>query len=374
MAGADVTTTRGFSWVFHAAGAPLCRVEWEAPTADIVSNLRPGELLVALCAATICGSDIHTIDGVRSDPAAPLVLGHEGVGRICALGPNPPPGSANNSTDEHERQPAALGDMITWGIAASCGACVACTDWGLPQKCSHVVKYGHAPWRYDAHASEGTASSSSSVRSLLESLSGCYSTHIVLRRGSAVVRLPEGLPFAIAAPINCALATAVAAVAPAPPSVLIPRAAPLQPPPVGACWIQGAGMLGLWATALAKYVRCARLIVVTDVSAARLATAVSFGADVTVCTAGSGTTEALVKTVQAAVATAATPSVAIATAPVAAVTAGAAPSSLQFPFDLVVEACGAASVVPAGIALVRPGGEYVFVGERTQRHVRCAGG
>lgn len=41
------------------------------------------QVLLELELATICGSDLHTISGLRSSPT-PLVLGHEGVGRVAA--------------------------------------------------------------------------------------------------------------------------------------------------------------------------------------------------------------------------------------------------------------------------------------------------
>ena len=38
---------------------------------------------------------------------------------------------------------------------------------------------------------------------------GCYATHIVIRKGTHVVKLPENIPSNLAAPINCALGTMV---------------------------------------------------------------------------------------------------------------------------------------------------------------------
>lgn len=50
----------------------------------------PGEVLIAVEVCGICGADANDID--RADPALnpPRVPGHEVVGRIVALGPNPP--------------------------------------------------------------------------------------------------------------------------------------------------------------------------------------------------------------------------------------------------------------------------------------------
>ena len=68
------------AWVFSAASQPQVLVESALPSPG------PGETLVRLTAATICGSDLHTISGTRLEPGAPLVLGHEGVGVVVAVG------------------------------------------------------------------------------------------------------------------------------------------------------------------------------------------------------------------------------------------------------------------------------------------------
>src|SRR5580700_4121443 len=45
----------------------------------------PGGLLVAVEAATVCGTDVHNWQGHTSSLKPPVVPGHEGVGRIIAL-------------------------------------------------------------------------------------------------------------------------------------------------------------------------------------------------------------------------------------------------------------------------------------------------
>ncbi|MDQ1606227.1 MAG: hypothetical protein QOJ18_594, partial [Microbacteriaceae bacterium] len=44
-------------------------------------TLGPGDLLVAIELATLCGSDLHAVSGERR-ASTPLVLGHEQLGRI----------------------------------------------------------------------------------------------------------------------------------------------------------------------------------------------------------------------------------------------------------------------------------------------------
>ena len=65
--------------------------EWDDPEPG------PGEVLVALTRAGICGSDVHfVIDGTARTAFRPIVLGHEPAGRVQRLGPGtdgPAPGT-----------------------------------------------------------------------------------------------------------------------------------------------------------------------------------------------------------------------------------------------------------------------------------------
>src|SRR5579885_2550248 len=46
----------------------------------------PGQALVKMEACGLCHSDLF-VSGLEKLPWAPLILGHEGMGRIAALGP-----------------------------------------------------------------------------------------------------------------------------------------------------------------------------------------------------------------------------------------------------------------------------------------------
>ncbi len=157
--------------IFDGPGRPF-----RLGRAEVPSPAR-GEVLVRIRLATICGSDLHTVEGRREAPC-PCVLGHEAVGDVAAVGPG--------------RDPGWLGKRVTWTLADSCGACRPCTEWDLPQKCERLFKYGHA-------SMEGPGA-----------FSGCYSTHIVLRAGTTLCEVPPDVPDAMAATANCALATAIA--------------------------------------------------------------------------------------------------------------------------------------------------------------------
>ncbi|HLN08559.1 MAG TPA: zinc-dependent alcohol dehydrogenase family protein [Xanthobacteraceae bacterium] len=46
----------------------------------------PGEIRVAVAACGVCRTDLHVLDGDLPDPKLPIILGHEIVGRIDAVG------------------------------------------------------------------------------------------------------------------------------------------------------------------------------------------------------------------------------------------------------------------------------------------------
>ncbi|MFO8081199.1 MAG: zinc-binding dehydrogenase [Armatimonadota bacterium] len=200
-------------------------------------SLRRGEVLARVRLSAICGSDLHTIRG-RRDPGGPLVLGHEIVGEVAALG-------EDVSTDSLGR-PITVGDRITWSIATTCGQCFFCTR-GLPQKCVRLFKYGHQP--LDSHTP----------------LSGGFAEYCYLVRGTACYLLPDELPDEIAVFANCSLATMCAAV----------RLADVRTGE--AVLVQGAGLVGLCAMALSSHHR-ARPVVAADPCEERVRQAPGFGA------------------------------------------------------------------------------------------------
>lgn len=198
---------------------------------------RTGEVVVRITLSSLCRSDLHTVSGRRS-PAGPLVLGHEIVGTVAALGAGEPLDS--------EGVALGIGDRVTWSIAASCGECFFCGH-GLPQKCVGLFKYGHQTLASDPP------------------LSGGFADYCTLVPGTAIFRLPDDLPDSSAVFANCAVATAAAIV----------RQGELGP---GAnVLVQGAGLLGLSVTALSSAAG-AGMVAVSDVAADRLEAARGFGA------------------------------------------------------------------------------------------------
>ncbi len=100
-------TRRVQAMVLDAAGRPL---------AARLMDLRdpgPGEVLLKVAACGVCRTDLHVIDGDLEHSKLPLVLGHEVVGRVVALGDGV----------ERFREGDRVG--VPW-LGATCGRCQHC--------------------------------------------------------------------------------------------------------------------------------------------------------------------------------------------------------------------------------------------------------
>lgn len=274
--------TDALAMIFDGPGQPLRPGHLPLP------ELEPGELLVEVEQTTVCGSDLHTWQGHRGTPC-PTVLGHEILGHVAAIGP----GEAVRDLSGH---PLTLGDRVIWSVAASCGDCYFCRH-DLPQKCRHLFKYGHEPL------------------DRVGGLTGGLATHVRLVPGTAVVRVATDLPAELLAPSGCATATVAAAW----------RVGGFGETVV----VQGAGMLGLTATAMAGEAG-AHSVIVVDPEDSRRAHALRFGA-----------TEAVAPEAAASL--------------VAELTDGRGA-------DVVLELSGAGRAVADSLELVRTGGSVVWVG------------
>ncbi|VEI02667.1 L-threonine 3-dehydrogenase [Acidipropionibacterium jensenii] len=96
----------------------------------------PGEVLLAVEATTICGTDLRIISGEKTSGVRPgATLGHEVAGRIAAIGEGVAgsPGGAD----------LVVGRQATVSIVVSCGCCRACLI-GREHLCSglELVGYG----------------------------------------------------------------------------------------------------------------------------------------------------------------------------------------------------------------------------------------
>jgi propanol-preferring alcohol dehydrogenase len=169
-----------------------------------------GEVLVRLEASGICHSDVHVWKGEMRPAHAPdpFILGHEGVGRVAALGP----GVTGWAVGER------IG--VPW-LHDTCGTCAECRA-GAESFCQNQRAHG-----FD--------------------VPGTFADHVVVKADFAV-RLPEG-PAPALAPLLCAGLTAYGAL----------ERANLKAGET--CAIIGCGGLGLYAVQLAAR-RGARVLAV----------------------------------------------------------------------------------------------------------------
>ena len=72
----------------------------------------PDDVLIAVKACGICGSDVHGYDGSSGRRIPPIVMGHEAAGIVTKIGRN-----------VHRDK---LGDRVTVDSTISCGECEAC--------------------------------------------------------------------------------------------------------------------------------------------------------------------------------------------------------------------------------------------------------
>jgi len=194
--------------VLEAFGEPLRPRELEVP------ELGEGQVLVRLEASGVCGSDLHMAQGKDPRTPLPMILGHEGMGRVEKV---------RGRREYVDGTPVREGDRVLWNRGVVCGECYWCTSAGQPWLCPHR-------WVYGIH------------RSLCDPpyLNGCYSQYIILDSRTDLFPLPEGVDPAVLVPASCSGATAAHAFA-------------LRPPREGeAVLVQGPGPLGLFAVAFAR--------------------------------------------------------------------------------------------------------------------------
>jgi len=256
------------------------------------------EALVRVQMAGICGTDVHLWLGQLPIPL-PVILGHETVGYIERLGPD--------LKKDWRGKPLTVGDRITWASSITCGECYYCRLKRQPTRCLYRKAYGISYCADEA-----------------PHLRGGYAQYILLRKGSAIFRLPDELLTEAVVGGGCALTTAIHGL----------ERAPVQ---FGdTVLIQGTGPVGLAALALARHSGAEKIIAI-GAPDHRLQLAREFGADGVISiehTLGPGERRRQVLDL----------------------TGG-------YGADLVVECVGYPSAVPEGLELCRDGGTYLVLGQ-----------
>lgn len=96
-----------------------------------VPDPRPGEVLVRVTSAGLCGSDLSALRGSHPFRAPPLITGHEGGGTVVVAG---------QGVDE-----AWVGRAVALEPQRACAVCDACAA-GLPHLCRDRLMLGMPGW------------------------------------------------------------------------------------------------------------------------------------------------------------------------------------------------------------------------------------
>ncbi len=265
-----------------------------------VPDPAPDAVLLKMTQAGICGSDLHTWRGDRTQelhaiPPAGQVMGHEGNGVIFKLGKNVSTDWLGNPVHEGDR-------VVHWSIRA-CFRCRQCSR-GNTNLCTRPPKYPPEAqvWPY---------------------FSGTYADYFYVTPDRPFYVVPKDLPDAALSWVNCAMGTS---------------AEGLDQANCGIgdyVVIQGAGGLGLCAAAIATY-RGAAKVIVLDRLPERLALAREFGADHTINVDELTTVEARRDRILE-------------------LTGGAGA-------DIVMELVGRTDLIPEGVGYLSPAGTLVEIG------------
>jgi D-arabinose 1-dehydrogenase-like Zn-dependent alcohol dehydrogenase len=232
-------TDTGRVAAFYGPGNPFKINEYELPEPE------PGAMLLKTALANVCGSDLHQWRG-EFDLAAfgrpyPQILGHEMTGTVHRIGDGVTKDTAGN--DLH------LGDRVVFRYFHPCGRCKACLK-RVFRACPNARAYLLQSCDTSPH------------------FYGAFAEYHYLSPGAAVFKVPDNLSDSMVAGVNCALSQVVGGL----------QLAGLK---VGeTVVIQGAGGLGVYATAVAKEMGAGQVIVIDGLSD-RLALAEGFGADAT---------------------------------------------------------------------------------------------
>jgi threonine dehydrogenase-like Zn-dependent dehydrogenase len=284
-------TETGRAAVFFGPGKPFEIRELALP------DLEPGAILIRVTLANICGSDLHFWrgDAPLALPSDGWIFGHEMTGRVAGLGP----GVVSDSSGKPLRE----GDRVAFCYFYPCGRCYACLH-GQRAACPNKIGRATGPGEFPHWV-------------------GAFAQYYYLRPGGFLFRVPDTLADPLVSPVNCALSQVIYGLTQANlrfgESVVI----------------QGAGGLGIQATAVAREMGAGRIIVV-DQLPERLELARAFGADHTLSVVEVPDRKARVRQVREW-------------------TEGRGA-------DLACDFVGFPPVVPEGIEMLRYGGTYLEIG------------
>ncbi len=228
--------------VATAAASPfqVDALELRAPTAN--------ELRVRIVATSVCHTDVMTKD--KGLCAFPIVLGHEGVGVVDAIGKN---------VGDFD-----IGDHVVLSYD-SCGDCPQC-DNGKPSYCDHHGSLNFSGIRPDGNKTHAYPDSDTAdvYGSFFQQSS--FASY-ALAHPSNTIKVDKSLPLATLAPLGCGVQTGAGTVFNT-----------LQVETGSTIAIFGCGCVGLSAV-MAANVAGAKNVIAIDINPERLAMATELGAD-----------------------------------------------------------------------------------------------
>ncbi len=198
---------------------------------------RADEIRVRIAAVGVCHTDLVARDGAMPF-SLPAVLGHEGAGVVDAVG------SAVAKVK--------VGDRVALTFR-SCGACARCLG-GDPAYCYTMPMLNYIGMRPDG--SKAIRDGQAPVSSNFFGQSSFATYALTYERN--VLKLPDDMPFELAAPLGCGVQTGVGGVVRA-----------LAAPKGSSILITGGGAVGLSAVMGAVIQGCGTIIVVEPLASRR---------------------------------------------------------------------------------------------------------
>jgi Zn-dependent alcohol dehydrogenase len=151
----------------------------------------PGEVRVRLHASGVCSDDLNVMDG-SVETACPVVLGHEGAGVVEAVGSGV--------------EALAEGDHVALSWAPYCGTCEQCLR-DLPHLCGTAWPLMLAGGLLDGTSRLRFGGAPVNHYCFLSS----FAERAVVPERSCI-RIPDDVPFEVAALVGCAVTSGVGAV------------------------------------------------------------------------------------------------------------------------------------------------------------------
>jgi len=292
---------RATAAVFEKAGQPLQVREYPllTPEADMAS--------VDLVCSGICGTDVHIWEGAIAF-SGPMILGHEFLGRVRALGKP----EAQAAPTDCMGQMTRVGDLAAVNVIEPCGECLLCRTGGAASclRLAESLTYTRSP-EEPPHLFGGYAEATVCPTRFLH-------------------RLPDGLPPEVAATFLCAGPTIVRA--------MTYGGGVAEGEHVV---VQGSGPVGLFASLWAARHGAGSVTLIGSSShPERLPLAAGLGANRTLDIRTTGPQERRDAVLEA--------------------TGGVGA-------DLVIECSGSPQAMPEGLALLRPRGRYLLAGQYSDR-------